>query len=278
MQFTAICGIMIEGDKMAVIEHAGYYENPLHKVSHTHTSCEIMHIVSGQICLAAGDETAALSDGDSVLIKSRQRHDVTVNRDKEYKRYITVINPWEIKKLLTRPELFSMLTDTSKSGIIVIKNNPDIRPGFEKMTDIFSGGGNIYSELSAALAIVSEFLDIVRPGGEKAPERAGRVLSEKVREYIEQNYADNIKIADIAAENFISEGYLAHVFKAETGMSPREYLTYIRCTRACELIRYTAMKFSDIADVTGFCCANDMSRKIREYYGLSPTEIRFASP
>ncbi|MBP1560291.1 MAG: helix-turn-helix transcriptional regulator [Oscillospiraceae bacterium] len=74
------------------------------------------------------------------------------------------------------------------------------------------------------------------------------------------------------------EGYLAHAFKAETGMSPCEYLTHIRCTRACELIRYTAMKFGDIADVTGFCCANDMSRKIREHYGLSPTEIRFSSP
>lgn len=87
-----------------------------------------------------------------------------------------------------------------------------------------------------------------------------------------------IRIADIAAKNFISEGYLAHAFKAETGMSPREYLTHIRCTRACELIRYTAMRFADIADVTGFCCANDMSRKIREFCGLSPTELRYNTP
>ena len=262
---------------MAIIEHAKYYENPMYKVSHTHTSCEIMHIVSGRLYLTAGDETVTLTDGDSALIKSRQRHDVTVDKDMEYKRFITVINPWELKNQLTRPDLFSMLTDTSKGGIIVIKSKPELRNGFEKMSDIFSGGGNIYSELGAALDIVSEFYDIVRPRDEKSAERAARVLSARVREYIEQNYADNIKIADIAADNFISEGYLAHAFKAETGMSPREYLTHIRCTRACEFIRYTAMKFADIADVTGFCCANDMSRKIREYCGKSPTEIRFAS-
>lgn len=262
---------------MSIIEHAKYYEEPMYKVSHAHTSCEIMHIVSGRVHITAGNETAVLSDGDSALIKSRQHHDVTVEAEPQYKRYITVINPWELNDQLTRPDLFSMLTDTSKGGIIVVKNKPGLLSGFEKMAEIFASGGNIYTELGAALGIVSEFYDIVRPRDEKSAERAGRVLSARVREYIEQNYSDNIKIGDIAADNFISEGYLAHAFKAETGMSPREYLTHIRCTRACELIRYTAMKFADIADAAGFCCANDMSRKIREYYGLSPTEIRFSS-
>lgn len=260
---------------MSIIEHAGYYENPMYNVSHVHTSCEIMHIVSGQLYLTAGNETVTLSDGDSALIKSRQHHDVTVDKDIEYKRFINVINPWELRKQLVRPDLFSLLTDTSKSGIIIIKNKPDMKPGFEKMAKIFSCGANIYSELSTVLDIVSEFYDIVRPCNEKSSERAGRVLSVKVREFIEQNYADNIKIADIASDNFISEGYLAHVFKSETGMSPREYLSHIRCTRACELIRHTNIKLSDIAANTGFCSQSDMSRKIREYHGVTPSQIRF---
>ena len=267
--------MMKKGDKMAIIEHAGYYENPMYNVSHIHTSCEIIHIVSGEIRLTAGNDTVFLSDGDSVLIKSRQHHSVTVNKSMEYKRFITVINPWELRDQLTRPDLFSMLTDTSKSGIILAGNVPEMRSGFEKMVRIFSFGGNIYSELSAALDVVSGFYDITCPRDERAAERAGRALSEKVREYMEQNYADSIKIAHIAADNFVSEGYLAHAFKAETGMSPREYLSHIRCVRAGELIRHTKMKLSDIAANTGFCSQSDMSRKIREYYGASPSEIRF---
>ena len=260
---------------MAIIEHAGYYENPMYNVCHTHTSCEIMHIVSGKVNIVTRDIISVLSDGDSALIKSRQLHDVTVEKDIEYKRFITIINPWELKNQLSRPDLFSILTDISKGGIIVIKNKPEIRSGFEKMADIFLYGGNIYSELSAALDIVSVFFDVCRPQNEKTAKRSGKILSEKVRTYIEQNYADSIKIEDIAADNFISEGYLSHAFKAETGMSPREYLTHIRCTRACELIRYTGMKLSDIAANTGFCSQSDMSRKIRECYGVTPSEIRF---
>lgn len=260
---------------MAIIEHSGYYENPIYNVSHVHTSCEIMHVISGRVHIAAGNDTAVLTDGDSALIKSRQQHDVTIDMNMEYKRYITVINPWELKKQLVRPDLFSMLTDISKSGIIVLKSRPDLRTVFEKMESIFHSGGNIYSELGAALEIVSKFYDVIRPRDEKSADRSGHILSEKVRAYIEQNYADSIKISDIAADNFISEGYLAHAFKAETGMSPREYLSHIRCARACELIRHTTMKFSDITANTGFCSQSDMCRKLREYCGTTPTKLRF---
>ncbi len=82
-------------------------------------------------------------------------------------------------------------------------------------------------------------------------------------------------LAEIAEQNYVSTSYLTHVFKEETGLSPREYLSHIRCTRAYELILHTNMRFSDISDATGFCCANDMTRKIREYYGSTPTKLRY---
>lgn len=58
-----------------------------------------------------------LSDGDSALIKSRQRHDVTVDKAPDYRRFITVINPWELKKQLTRPDLFSMLPTQARAEL-----------------------------------------------------------------------------------------------------------------------------------------------------------------
>ena len=184
-----------------------------------------------------------------------------------------MINPWELRKQLVRPDLFAMLTDISESGIVIIKS-ASLIPQFRHMTDIFENGANIYSELSSALEIISVIYEQIKPQKEKASESTAKQLVRNVREYIEKFYADNIKISDIAKENFISEGYLTHTFKAETGMSPREYLSHIRCTRAYELILHTEMKFSAISAVTGFCCANDMSRKIREYYGFTPTQIR----
>lgn len=260
---------------MAIIEHAGYYEEPLFGVEHTHTSCELMFVVKGGNEITMNGKAHRIGENDCVLIKSRQHHRVKVSSDKDYHRYIAMINPWELRKQLVRPDLFVLLTDTSREGTVILRNVPLLRGCFERMTDIFVNGGNIYAELSAALEVISVLYGQVRPNKDAVSEHSGKRLADKVRRYIEENYAEAIKISDIARENFISEGYLSHSFKAQTGMSPREYLSHIRCTRAYELIKHTKMKFADISDAAGFCCANDMSRKIREYYGLTPSQIRY---
>ena len=258
---------------MAIIEHSGYYENPLAPVSHTHTSCELMYVLTGEIEIAANEKVYHIMPNTLVLIKSRQHHKVRFVSDREYHRYIAMINPWELRKQLVRPDLFAMLTDISEEGLVIV-GNAFLTSQFDRMTEIFQNGASIYSELSSALEIISVIYEQVKPHQEKHNENAGKQLVRNVREFIEMNYADNVKITDIAQKNYISVGYLTHTFKAETGMSPREYLSHIRCTRAYELIRHTGMKFSAISAVTGFSCANDLSRKIREYYGLTPTEIR----
>lgn len=260
---------------MAIIEHAGYYEDTISNFSHAHTSCELMYIVNGKVNVTDGKQSIELTDSDCLLIKSRQFHNVTLAEETDYKRFIAFINPWELKKQLVRPDLFAMLTDTSKSGFIHIKNAPRLRDGFEKMTDIFENGGNIYTELSAALEVISAIYEEVAPRQTYTAEHSAKRLTSKVRDHIEQNYADKIKIEQLATDNYVSVGYLTHAFKSETGMSPRKYLSHIRCTRAYELICHTNMTFADISANTGFCCANDMSRKIREYYGKTPTDLRF---
>ena len=259
---------------MAIIEHSRYYENPLFGVSHAHTSCELMYIVEGELDVTVKDTVCHICQNDCVLIKSRQHHITKVPSDIEYHRYIAMINPWELRKQLVRPDLFAMLTDISKDGLIILRDVPQIKRCFENMTDIFEKGGNIYSELSAALEPLSVMYEQVKPHMDRDIQGAGKKLTNRVRSYIEGNYAESIKVGEMARDNFVSEGYLSHTFKAETGMSPREYLTHIRCTRAYDLIRHTAMKFTEISAVTGFCCANDMSRKLHEYYGLTPTQIR----
>ena len=131
---------------MAIIEHAGYYEDPMPGVSHEHFCCELMYITEGELDITA-KETYHIYANDLVLIKSSQHHRVRVTTSAEYHRYIVMINPWELRNQLVRPDLFAMLTDTSKEGIIIVRNDPELRSGFDKMTDIFTNGANIYTEL-----------------------------------------------------------------------------------------------------------------------------------
>ena len=38
---------------MAIIEHAGYYEDPMPGVSHEHFCCELMYITEGELDITA---------------------------------------------------------------------------------------------------------------------------------------------------------------------------------------------------------------------------------
>ena len=147
---------------MAIIEHAGYYEDPMPGVSHEHFCCELMYITEGELDITA-KETYHIYANDLVLIKSSQHHRVRVTTSAEYHRYIVMINPWELRNQLVRPDLFAMLTDTSKEGIIIVRNDPELRSGFDKMTDIFTNGANIYTELGAALEIISVVYEQIKP-------------------------------------------------------------------------------------------------------------------
>lgn len=259
---------------MAIIEHSGYYEVNLQNVSHEHTSCEIMYVLKGEIEITVNEKIYSVTSDTLVLIKSRQHHKVRMISTDGYHRYIAMINPWELRKQLVRPDLFALLTDTSKEGIVVIRNMPHLYELFSEMTALFNNGANLYKELGTALELISVFYEQTRFKNTEKYMSPKQQLVKKIREYIETYYADDVKISEIAESNYISVGYMTHTFKEETGMSPREYLSHIRCARAYELIRHTGMKFSAISEVCGFSCANDMSRKIREYYGLTPTGIR----
>lgn len=147
----------------------------------------------------------------------------------EYRRFIAVLNPWELKNQLVRPDLFTMLTDTSKGGFLYIEKASALYGSFERMTELFQSGRNIYEEMSAALGVLSAFYEIYRPRVPKAAAHSAKRLTDKVRVYIEQNFGENIRIAEIAAENFVSEGYLSHAFKEETGLPLLSVQKLSRC-------------------------------------------------
>ena len=122
---------------MAIVQHAKYYERPAAGTEPVHTTCELICIVEGSITVSDGKNKYTAEENSAVLIKSRQRHLVTVSDNRPYKRYLAFINPWELKKHLVQPDLFAALTDISECGILTVHGRAGIVSRFEKLTDIF---------------------------------------------------------------------------------------------------------------------------------------------
>lgn len=92
--------------------------------------------------------------------------------------------------------------------------------------------------------------------------------------YITQNLSVQLKAADIAASQFISESKLIKEFKAETGMTIGKYIDELIFSRAEFLLSKTGHSIKSISSELGFCDQFYFSRRFRQKFGETPLNYR----
>lgn len=94
--------------------------------------------------------------------------------------------------------------------------------------------------------------------------------------YMENNYAQDISIEQLATTHFISPTYLSKIFKEVTGVSPINYLIQIRLEKAHHLLETDEYSIKDIAKAVGYEDAYHFSKSFKKQYGLPPSKVRQA--
>ena len=92
--------------------------------------------------------------------------------------------------------------------------------------------------------------------------------------YIEENYALNITLQDVADHVSISKNYLSMLFKQETGINFVSYLNRYRIEKAKQLLTTTNMKIYEIADSVGFYSPYYFSKVFKEITKMQCKEYR----
>ena len=93
-------------------------------------------------------------------------------------------------------------------------------------------------------------------------------------QFIRNQYYTPVKVSDIAACVGINRSYLYTLFIQETGMSPNEYLSSFRLTRAAEMLNITGDSIEQIASSCGYQDAVVFSKAFKKKYGISPRQFR----
>ena len=96
----------------------------------------------------------------------------------------------------------------------------------------------------------------------------------KIIEYINLNYAKEIKNNDLAEIAGYHEYHLNRLFVRYTGMSMHKYIVNLRMNEAKRLLLNTKMSVSDIASQTGFCSNTHFSTYFKKETKVSPFEYR----
>jgi len=99
-------------------------------------------------------------------------------------------------------------------------------------------------------------------------------IIDEIKFYIDINYAENLKLKEIAAHFGIHQNYLTRSFHDKFGISPKKYLTNLKLKKAARLLTTTELSIFIIASSLGFDDQLAFSKIFKTYYNLSPSEYR----
>ena len=92
--------------------------------------------------------------------------------------------------------------------------------------------------------------------------------------YIEQHYAKNISIDEIAAFLGISRKHLYSIFNKVLKISPKKYLIYYRIEKACKRLKVSPQSVSEIAESVGYTNQFYFAKEFKRLTGMTPSDYR----
>lgn len=97
---------------------------------------------------------------------------------------------------------------------------------------------------------------------------------QNVIELINKNSSEQQSVKDYAKLCNMSTCWFIHCFKAYTGMTPQQYITDIRITKAKELLSDSSFNITEIASIVGYDNPFYFSRIFKKNTNLSPRDYK----
>lgn len=118
-----------------------------------------------------------------------------------------------------------------------------------------------------------------KDGGERTWLRVGHSevacsneVLHRVLRNVEENLTRPIRVAELAECCGYSENYFRQIFRTYVGISPNAYINQRKIAKAKELMLYSELNVSQIAETLGYQSIHYFSRLFKKTVGIMPTD------
>ncbi|WP_127495302.1 helix-turn-helix transcriptional regulator [Paenibacillus glycanilyticus] len=94
-----------------------------------------------------------------------------------------------------------------------------------------------------------------------------------VKNYLHEHYARDVQLKELEVLSGWSKNYLLLVFRKYMGMSPMQYLTWLRINKAKELAIHSNLTISEIAESVGYSDVHTFGRMFKKKTGHSLSQF-----
>lgn len=216
---------------------------------------------SGQICVSLNGKQLEVNEGRAIVILPNTSNQLSVTKDPT-EFYWCSIDGDDCGDIASKLGLENGVFDAGSIPENLIK---------EWIKKLPSNSGRIERELSAAA------YELLYSVAREVKSRSVDPLFADIQNYIDKNVNNSDLTVDCISEYFsIHRSTLSSIFKKNTQMCAKEYITRTRINKAEHLLTTTDDKISEVALNSGFSDPNYFSRMFRKIRGMTPREYRDA--
>ena len=202
---------------------------------------------------------------------------ILVNADQVHDGYKATDYGWSYQAIYPMPEQFENMS-------CEFQNEQNDAPWFsdpvvydsylaEKLRRLYFLIQNSNDSLQRETIYLSTMLEVISRHSKKRKTLV-KLQSEpqainRVREYLDAHYSENISIQELSNLVGLSPFYLARLFNKIVGLPPHAYQVQRRVNQAKKLIKFN-MKLSDVAVECGFTDQSHLTRHFRRALGVAP--------
>ncbi len=98
-------------------------------------------------------------------------------------------------------------------------------------------------------------------------------LINRAVDFMNNEYPDGISVTDVCARLFLNRTYFSVLFKKHMNVSPGEYLSALRCSEACKLLKQTSLSVQAVAESVGMT-PNAFFKLFKTRLKMTPSQYR----
>jgi AraC family transcriptional regulator len=246
--------------------------------AHSHTTLTVTSVLAGRLEATIGDKHFELHAGEAALTNAGETH---AGRAFDTEFLSVGMSPGAIDALAfdmglaaAGAEIVFMSTFVNDRAIIstaeaLADELHARRPGKSIMLESLVRQMGIHLLRSHLTVRRSALIETSRAG--PVDRRLRRAV-----EFMHDNFAQDLPLAEIAGAAYLSEYHFARLFKQIQGVTPHVFLANLRIEHARKLLLETSVSIAEVAAAVGYQSQSHFTKVFKAVTGLTPRAYREA--
>lgn len=247
-------------------------------VPHMHSRYEIYYNISGARAFMCEGKVYKCSEKNLIVVPRICAHKVFVEKGAHYDRCIISVDEVVVdmlSMLCQSDEALSWITDATSLSPSIAKLTDTQHRAFIILCEKYlkaKSDGDILGSLGCFVKILSFLKKCFETSQDICIMAEDEMtVTERVLVHIEQHFK-TINISALCRELYFSEDHLNRIFKTETGMTVKQYITLRKIAEAKKYL-YLGKTAKEACFLSGFRDYSNFRRSFKNYEGYNPGNL-----